>query len=69
MNRALSDELKTTFFNIIPETRPFEGTWKITEGNWLAGFTSGEGCFSVKILNSSSYRQGSQVLMLFRRGN
>lgn len=35
MNRALSDELKTTFFNIIPETRPFEGTWKITEGNWL----------------------------------
>lgn len=52
MNRGLSDKLKLSFPNIIPVTRPLVLDQVVTNPYWLAGFTSGEGCFMIKIFNS-----------------
>jgi hypothetical protein len=52
MNRGLSDKLKQAFPNIIPVTRPLVLDQVVTNPYWLAGFTSGEGCFMVKIFKS-----------------
>jgi len=66
MNKGLSNELKVAFPKIIPIDRPSVLNCKIQDPSWLAGFTSGEGCFFVNIINSSSYRQGFQVLLVFQ---
>jgi hypothetical protein len=34
--------------------------------NWLTGFSSGEGCFHVKIKNSSRSKLGLQISLLFK---
>lgn len=49
MNNGLSKELKAAFPNIIPVPRPLILDQKIQDPHWLAGFTSGEGCFSIDI--------------------
>jgi hypothetical protein len=73
----LSKELTTAFPNITPIARPFipiagslvtgcaasEG--KIEYTHWLAGFCSGECSFIVKIVKSSTQRQGFQVTLRF----
>ena len=45
MNRGLSKKLKSEFKNIKPGDRPEVVDKKIKYPNWLAGFTTGEGCF------------------------
>jgi len=52
LNRGLSDELKAAFPHVIPVKRPIvtplagSGVKKICfDPEWLAGFTSAEGCF------------------------
>ena len=39
---------------------------KIKDPNWLAGFSSGEGCFQVRIKNSTKSKLGVQVSLLFK---
>lgn len=51
LNKGLSDELKTVFPNILPVPRP---EVNLKDPNWLAGFTSGEGCFLISIFKSKT---------------
>ena len=66
MNLGLSDELKAAFPEIVPVKRPLVGDQKITDPYWLAGFISAEGCFSVIKKKSSNFRQGFQILLIFK---
>jgi len=65
MNNGLSDVLKTAFPKTIPVQRPIVENQKIPHHQWLAGFTTGEGSFSIKITNSSSNRLEFQVQLAF----
>jgi len=58
--------LKTAFPQIIPVKRPSGDSVDVFNPYWLAGFASGECCFYVKINNSSSYRVGFKVILMFR---
>ena len=66
LNLGLSDELKTKFPNIKPIERPIVALPEIIEGNWISGFTSGEGCFHVRIKPSPKSKLGVQVSLLFK---
>ena len=65
MNRGLSEELKAAFPKIIPIARPLVKNQKIQDSNWLAGFTSAEGCFMIKTINSSSNLKNVGVYLRF----
>lgn len=39
--------------------------WNFPNPSWFAGFTSGDGCFSVEIVKSSSHKIGYQVILKF----
>ena len=54
MNLGLSDDLKVAFPNIISQERPLVETNTIDNLDWLAGFTSAEDCFMVKIKASQT---------------
>ena len=66
MNKGLSSSIKAAFPNIIPVNRPSVLDCKIKDPNWLTGFTTGEGCFLVRIIYSSRHRLGVQVQLLFK---
>ena len=51
MNKSLSSKLKDAFPNILPVERPLVLDLPIPDPQWLAGFTSGEGCFSLLFIN------------------
>ena len=67
LNNGLSvrSELKAAFPKILPVTRPSVLDYNIQDPHWFAGFTSGEGCFSINICQSSSYLSGFQVQLFF----
>ena len=65
MNLGLSEELKLAFPDVVPVVRPLVENPKIIDPNWLAGFTSAEGCFMVKI-TASKTKVGFQVLLVFK---
>jgi hypothetical protein len=73
MNLGLSELLKTAFLNVTPIDLPLVPaggyqralSTKIEDMNWLAGFTSAEGCFMIKVASSSSHRLGFQVKLVF----
>jgi hypothetical protein len=52
INNGLSPALKEAFPNIIPAVRPLKENISIDNPQWLAGFTSGEGSFGIKIRNA-----------------
>ena len=52
INNGLSSSLKEAFPDIIHAVRPLKENISIYNPQWLAGFTSGEGCFGVKIRNA-----------------
>lgn len=71
MNKGLSNLLKTNFplvaseiSNDISPRLPIKGQVVVCP-NWLAGFTSGEGCFMVNISKASASKQGYQVGLKF----
>ena len=66
INRGLSDKLKEIFPNVIPMKRPLVVDQVITDPNWVAGFISGEGCFYIGIIKSSSYKLGETPLLIFK---
>lgn len=48
LNRGSSDDLKTAFPKTISIKRPEVVKQKIPHGEWVVGFTSGEGNFSIR---------------------
>ena len=52
MNKGLSEDLQTAFPNVTPVLRPFVDVAIIPDPNWVAGFVSGEGCFSINVAKS-----------------
>ena len=73
INRGLSDELKAAFPHVIPVKRPIvtplagSGVKKICfDPEWLAGFTSAEGCFLVNVFRSSGHKLGFRVQLRFQ---
>ena len=66
MNKGLSNDLKSNFFNINIVDRPVILTKNIVDNNWIAGFVSGEGNFDINIHNSKSHKTGYQVQLRFR---
>ena len=66
MNRGLSPKLKLYFPQVVQVTRPLVENAKIPDPNWLAGFTSAEGCFMVKITGSKTHSAGFRVELVFQ---
>lgn len=66
MNNGLSPELQAEFPNVIPVKRPLVLRQEIIDPHWLAGFTEGDGCFSIITRESSSCKLGTQVELRFR---
>ena len=64
MNLGLSDELKKAFPNIVPVPRPLVVDQVIKSPHWVAGFTSGEGCFIIHIYKSDK-KLGETVKLVF----
>jgi hypothetical protein len=54
LNKGLLEELKTSFPNVVSVERPEVVLPETINPYWFAGFTSGDGCFSVEIVKSSS---------------
>ena len=65
MNLGLSDQLKKAFPEVAPEIRPLVENAIIPDPNWLAGFTSAEGCFFIKIRESNT-KIGYRVELVFQ---
>ncbi|GAA5133805.1 hypothetical protein GCM10023339_69910 [Alloalcanivorax gelatiniphagus] len=66
LNLGLSESLKTAFPDIIPVIRPKVDNLAIPDGEWLAGFTSGEGCFFVFVSKSLTHALGFRVQLVFQ---
>ena len=66
MNLGLSEKLRAAFPDVVPVVRPRVENTKIIDPNWLAGFTSGEGCFMVNITASKTYSVGFRVQLVFQ---
>lgn len=66
INRGLTKELIESFPNVIPIYRSIINPTGIPDPNWIAGFSSGESCFDIKIVNNIKYKTGSQVQTRFR---
>jgi hypothetical protein len=68
INTGLSDKLKEVFPDIVPTPRPMVvgSAQKIKDPNWLAGFSAGEGCFDIRVVQSDSYKLGANAVLRFR---
>jgi hypothetical protein len=66
INKGLSVELQTAFPNIKPVKRPEVVNVLIPDPQWLAGFTSGEGCMLVRVKKSTTHRLGLGVELVFQ---
>ena len=60
INLKLSSELKNAFPDVVPATIPVMENRKITDYNWIAGFTDAEGCFFIAHKNSKLSKQVKQ---------
>ena len=65
MNLGLSKKLLAAFPDVIQVTRPLVKNKKIQDPNWVAGFTSAEGCFSVQIKANQKQALGVQVQLAY----
>jgi hypothetical protein len=57
INKGLSEPLKEAFPDVIPAARPVRENISIYDPQWLAGFTSGEGSFTVKVRKPNGNRR------------
>lgn len=62
INKGLSLPLKEAFPNITPFLRPSVNNTTVKDPDWLAGFTTAEGCFMVRVLDNPR----TQVLLSFK---
>jgi hypothetical protein len=66
MNKGLSEELKRAFPNNIGVARPLVPDYIIPDPQWIAGFTSGEGSFMIKLSQSPASKLGFGVQLIFQ---
>ena len=66
INLGLSDLQKSKFINYKPVPRPIINYTEIPNGNWIAGFSSGEGCFLVSLSKSNQTKTGYIVQLTFK---
>ena len=64
LNLGLTEELNKAFPDIVSVDRPLIVNQVVPDSKWLAGFTTGEGCFFVNIIKSKS-KLGWQVQLVF----
>lgn len=65
INLGLTSDLKAAYPNITPYPKLEFLPCVIKDPNWLAGFTSGEGCFFIDIKKSKTTRLGETVQLRF----
>ena len=66
MNLGLTESLKIVFPYISHKVRPKVVDNNIKDHNWVTGFTSGEGCFFVYVVRSTSTKLGETVRLKFQ---
>lgn len=66
LNNGLTPLLKESFPKCIPVPRPIVENPHIPDPNWLAGFTSGDGCFTINMIKSFAYKTGFSVNLRFQ---
>lgn len=66
LNLGLSNELKTSFPEVVPVKRPIIPNQIIPDSMWIAGFTSAEGSFLVNIKQSKTHSIGYQTILRFQ---
>jgi hypothetical protein len=65
MNKGLTSTLEEAFLNVIPKKRPVITYSGNLSPGWLAGFTSAEGSFMIRVLNSSNHKYSKKVQLEF----
>ncbi len=67
MNKGLTSTLEEAFLNVIPAApeRPVITYSGNLSPGWLAGFTSAEGSFMLRVLNSSNHKHSKKVQLEF----
>lgn len=65
LNKGLSQALKEAFPNNVPVSRPLISPILQLQPQWVAGFTSGEGCFRVSIRKSKTLKEKNYVDLIF----
>lgn len=66
LNLGLSEELKLSFPDVQPFSRPSLPKYNIINSFWIAGLTSGDGCFYVSIRNTLNTKLGKVVSLKFQ---
>ena len=66
LNRGIPSTLAAVFPNTIPYPRPSVTDITIKDPQWLAGFTSAEGCFLVLTSKVTTNHTGHQVFLMFK---
>jgi hypothetical protein len=64
-NLGLPEELQLYFTEIDPTFRPLVENKAVPDGQWIAGFTSGEGCFKITLVKRPN-RRIDQVYLVFQ---
>jgi len=65
LNNGLSENLKSAFPGVISFPRPLVTDQSIKDPQWLAGFSSAEGCFLVSLYKSESNTLKESVKLIF----
>ena len=65
MNWGLSEKLQLAFPDVVPVERPNVELPQIIDPHWLAGFSSGEGCFYINIFKDKTIT-GYTVRLVFQ---
>lgn len=65
MNKGLSGTLKEVFLDIVPKDRPVISNLNKLAPSWIAGFTSAEGSFMIRILNSPNHKLNKKIQLEF----
>lgn len=65
LGKGLSEKLINVFPDLTPKEKHVFTITSINDDNWLAGFSSAEGCFYCRVKKSSSVKIGYQVTVAF----
>ena len=66
MNLGLSDLQISKFSHYKPVPRPINNYTEIKNPNWIAGFSTAEGCFVVNISKSNLTKTGQIIQLIFK---
>lgn len=66
LNKGLSKDIKRYFPKVIKAERSIVNVPKNINYYWIAGFFSGEGCFSINVCKAADCKTGYSVKLLVR---